>query len=198
MKITRKKICLCTVAFMLLITVSCKKGENDPAFTLLSRKARLEGNWKMKEGSLTVGIKDSTGAYGGIVYKLQADKYDLTFPGNGGRFDGPCKLNISFTKDGLVKLEQQMDSVSITASGTWDFQGKVGKAKNKERITVQLSQLTGYSNRLDLFNKSVYTFTYRIKELRNKMLVLAADEEMIEIYKNGVGYYVTSEYTFVQ
>ncbi len=34
-----------------LFFTTCKKGEDDPAFTFQSRKSRLEGDWNLKEGS---------------------------------------------------------------------------------------------------------------------------------------------------
>ena len=90
-----------------------------------------------------------------------------------------------------------MDSFKIASSGTWDFQGKVGKAKNKERISIKLNSLNNYSNYLNMFNKAQTSFTYRLKELRNKRLVLVSDEEMV-VLDSGEGIYITNEYTFTQ
>ena len=48
-----------------------------------------------------------------------------------------------------------------------------------------------------MFNKAQTSFTYRLKELRNKRLVLVSDEEMV-VLDSGEGIYITNEYTFTQ
>lgn len=193
----RKSILYVFILIVSLGSVTCKKGEDDPAITLLSRKARLTGNWQMVKGSITIGVKDSTGAYASQVYKLEADHYNYDVIGKGASFVGNCKLSISFTKNGAVTLDQVMDSLKISANGNWDFEGKVGKNKNKERVSIKLNSINNYSNRFRTFNKAQMDFTYRIKELRNKRLVLVSDQEMI-LLDNSAGVYITSEYTFTQ
>lgn len=192
-----KKINLLYTGFCLLLLLSsCKKGEDDPAFTLLSRKARLTGEWKLTEGKITVGIKDSSGAYAAYVYNLGASKYTILNTNNGFVYEGDCKLNLSIAKNGAIVIKQLMDSLSFDAVGTWDFEGKVGESKNKERVNVQLNTMTN-SSFYRLFNKAQPHFMYRIKELRNSKLVLVCKEEMIEL-DSSAGIYITSEYTFSQ
>lgn len=186
------------LVFVLFLSLfACKKGEDDPAITLLSRKARLEGDWKMVSGSMTIGFKDSTGAYAAQIYKFEETRYTYVETGLGATFEKDCYLKISFTKKGGVTIDQMMDSFKIASSGTWDFQGKVGKAKNKERISIKLNALNNYSNYLDMFNKAQTAFTYRLKELRDKRLVLVSDEEMV-VLDSGEGIYITNEYIFTQ
>ena len=196
-KYMKKTIVFLTLFVLSLLFQLCKKGENDPDFTLLSRKQRVEGNWKMKEANITIGVKDSTGAYSALKYKLKETSYILDFVGSGAHFEEKCNLTISFTKTGTAIIKQTMDSLSVEFMGFWDFEGKVGKNKNKERISIRLEELNNYSNRFRLFNKSQTQFTYRIKELRDKKMVLVSEEEMIVI-DSSAGIYITSEYTFVQ
>lgn len=176
---------------------ACKKGEDDPAITLLSRKARLEGDWKMVSGSMTIGFKDSTGAYAARIYKFDDTRYTFVETGLGATFEADYYLKLGFTKKGGVTVDQKMDSFKMVSSGTWDFQGKVGKAKNKERISIKLNSLSNYSNYLNTFNKAQTSFTYRLKELRDKRLVLVSDEEMV-VLDSGEGIYITNEYVFTQ
>ncbi len=193
----RKSIFYVFILTVSLGAVTCKKGEDDPAVSLLSRKARLAGNWQLVKGSITIGVKDSTGAYASQVYKLESDHYNYDIIGKAASFVGDCKLAISFTKKGVVTIDQVMDSLKISANGNWDFEGKVGHNKNKDRVSIKLNSINNYSNRFRTFNKAQMDFTYRIKELRNKRLVLVSDQEMI-LLDNSAGVYITSEYTFTQ
>lgn len=185
-------VCVLSLSFF-----ACKKGEDDPAITLLTRKARLEGKWNMVGGSMTIGFKDSTGAYAARIYTFDESRYTYVETGLGATFEADYYLKLSFTKKGGVTIDQKMDSFKIASSGTWDFQGKVGKAKNKERISIKLNSLSNYSNYLNTFNKAQTSFTYRMKELRDKRLVLVSDEEMV-VLDSGEGIYITNEYTFTQ
>jgi len=193
----KKIITLGTIFILALLIGSCKKGEDDPFFSLHTRKARLAGDWKMTEGKITIGIKDSTGAYASQIYELTEDGYKYSVTGTGANFQRKASLNLSITKKGVITINQVMDSVSIESSGTWDFLGKVGENKNKETISIRLSDFNNQSDLFRTFNKGTTNFMYHIKELRNKRMVLENKEEMI-LLKNGIGVYITSQYTFVQ
>jgi len=177
--------------------VTCKKGEDDPAVSLLSRKSRLTGEWHLEKGSVTIGIKDSTGAYGGYIFNFDGTSYTQVYTGNSSRVDGKAELSISFTKKGDFTLTQKLDNLKLESSGTWDFQGRVGKNKNKENITLHLSTISGTSDDFSFFNKGNFDFMYSLKELRNKKMVVFCNEEMVML-DSGAGIYVTAEYTFVQ
>jgi len=193
----KKIINLNILLISFLFFLSCKKGEDDPAFTLLTRKQRVAGDWKLQEGSITIGVKDSTGAYAGLAYKLNEKTYSWDDIGKGAHFEEQFNLNISFTKAGAITIKQVMDSINFEATGTWDFEGNVGKSKNKESINIQLEDINTISYLPRLFNKTEVNFTYRIKELRNKKMVLVCDEELI-VLNSSFGYYITSEYILVQ
>jgi hypothetical protein len=177
--------------------VSCKKGEDDPKFSLLTRKARVAGDWHFQEGTINVGTKDSKGSYSALSYKLEQSKYSVDYIGKGAHFEYGFDLSVEFTKDGHVTIHQKMDTLNIETNGTWDFEGKVGKYKNKESINIQLGSFTGVSYFYRTFNKGQTNFSYRIKELRNKKMVLVCEEEMASLTENA-GIYITAEYTFKQ
>lgn len=192
-----KKSKLAIILISALFLFTCKKGEDDPTFSAKSRKARVEGNWKLEKASLTLGVKDSTGAYSSYVYTFDQSAYSVANTGKGSRFEGSADLSVSFTKKGGFTMTQNLGNLKLDASGTWDFQGSVGKQKNKERMLMRLSSIKGNSNEFDFFNKANYDFTYSIKELRDKKMVLSCDEEMI-LLDTQAGLYVSAEYTFVQ
>jgi len=178
---------------------ACKKGEDDPAFTLRTRKARVAGEWRMKEGNIKLSVRDSANpATDGLIYTLGESSYKLALVYNGGSFEGPFSLSITTEKDGKFTMAQTMDSVTVTGTGTWDFQDASDKQKSKEVINLQLETFVGFSGRFDLFNKSYSNFSYRIKELRNKRMVLLCDAELIDNNSKNQQMLVTAEYVFEQ
>jgi hypothetical protein len=178
--------------------LSCRKGEDDPAFTLLSRKARLTGMWKFQEGSLVVDGIDSTGRYNLLKYTFTADAYIMAVPGNGASFNGAHHLTLTFGKKGEFSLDQALDTSSLKATGSWDFEGRVGKARARESVFMTLKEFDGSSQYIDLFNKSGSNCSYHIRELRNKRLVLETNDELIQRAQQGFEYRVTSVYIFAQ
>jgi hypothetical protein len=178
--------------------LSCKKGEDDPSFTLLSRKARLTGVWKLQEGSLVLDGADSAGNYNLVKYTFTDDSYSASIPANGASFNGMQHLTLEFKKPGEFSLDQVMDTLSFKCSGSWDFEAGVGKAKSKESVFITLKEFAGNSRYLDFFNKSASTFSYHIRELRNKRLVLEVNDEFTESAEQGFEYHVTSVYIFAQ
>jgi hypothetical protein len=84
---------------------SCKKGEDDPFISFRSRKARVEGEWTIKE---------------------------LILNGTNEPLDGVTKLE--FKKDGTGKITNIDNSGSNTYATRWDFLGGNGDYKKKERL----------------------------------------------------------------
>jgi hypothetical protein len=194
----KKGILYCLLSLMLFGVLSCKKGDDDPVFTVLSRKARLSGEWHLKEGKLTVGTKFQAKKVEGLRFKFSQNRYTLDEVGKGAHSEGSSSLQLFIKKEGSFEFKQNMDTIKLSATGSWDFLAKSPGLKNKEVMSVKLNSITGFSGYFVTFNKSVNAFIYKIKELRNKKLVLIADVEMIDLDPNGAGYYVESEYTFEQ
>lgn len=167
---------------------SCKKGEDDPQVSLKSRKARLERAWKLTEGTMTLGIRfsDKT-TVEGIRYIFTKDKFTRDDVGRGAHFEGPFNLDLNIEKNREFGFDQTIDGKRIKAMGSWNFMKKSKDHKNKEAIFVSLNTISGFSAYFFTFNKSLGAFQYRIKELKNKKLVLIADDEMLDFDKNGDG-----------
>ncbi len=194
----KKTIFLLSTAGLLIVNNSCRKGEDDPALTLLTRKTRVSGNWKLQQGRLILGIKDSTQNAQSYRFTFKSDSYDLSKVYNGANFNGPSELTLSFSKKGKFSFKQTIDNDTFEASGTWDFQGKGAGYKNKERMIIKLDNVKGYLEDYSKFNKGSANFSYRIKQLHNKLMVLEVDEELVYLDETSFGYYITAEYTFVQ
>lgn len=115
---------------------SCKKGENDPAISFRSRKARIVGDWKLDKGTSN--------------YTSGSFKATTTFNGNSGtevtnsitrNFTYIYELN--FRKDGTFSLHNSQTYEGDTPEiykfeGQWSFvrKNKAGDLKNKESILL--------------------------------------------------------------
>ncbi len=158
----------------LIFVMGCKKGEKDPKFTLLTRKARVIGDWRMTSG--TAGytfVKNSVSYY----FLLDGGGYTANETPIGQTayiYKGVYTLSMSFRKDGSFTFEENVDGKTINGTGTWNFTGAVGKDKNKESIVIELSGATGDATYAHLFNKFSTEFTYKIVELKNKEMILTS------------------------
>ncbi|PBQ32190.1 hypothetical protein CNR22_10540 [Sphingobacteriaceae bacterium] len=164
--------------FSLLLT-SCKKGEDDPAISLRTRKARVEGNWKMTKGIHSQYVFGSV-----IETTFTRDSYRQvsTFDGKQIVSEGESFFKINFNKNGAVDIQNLLASAgSYTMSGTWNFTGGVGKLKNKEQLVIVDPQTS--------VNREV---VYSIKELRNKKLVLCRNSNI------NTNFTYSEEFTFEQ
>lgn len=142
--------------------VACKKGDEDPAFTLATRKARLSGEWTIKsytanstwmEDGETINTTAETGSANNFnltstyqLYSIEEDKevadYSLTIKKDGTwsqRFEFDFKrtvihLNHTQTTEGHRTIEK---------SGNWAFiKNTKDVAKNKERVVFYTTAKT--------------------------------------------------------
>lgn len=151
---------------------SCKKGEDDPFLSLRSRKARVAGKWKMT--SMNSKNTNSYSSYSSVsTFSSDGSTYSSsnTSGGTTTTNSGTYTSNFEFKKDGTFTLTFVEDSVTITETGTWDFNTGVGKTKGKSEIKLNiLSYTTPYSS--VTISGRFYNETYELKELRNKKMVL--------------------------
>ncbi len=111
----------------LFLLASCGKFEEGPGFTLRSKKARLSGDWKLKE----ITVNGST-TYNGEP--LMSDQYVLKF---------------SFEKDGKYNFSEIItdDANSVytdTETGTWDWKedSLMLKSSTNSEDVIHVSRLT--------------------------------------------------------
>jgi hypothetical protein len=168
--------------FVILMLSACKKGENDPLISLRTRKARVAGEWKMKEGTLLSEKRDRN--YHLYIFRTTYSKNtwertnDYFFQGTSqgqSKYSGTCKYEMSVKKDGSFKYSQTEDNVLKISYGTWSFSGSVGKHKNKDQLLVTLDSVTNNYAKTIFYKGSDLALTYTIKELRNKKMVLLSE-----------------------
>lgn len=136
MKIVIK--CL-TFIFIGLSFLQCQKGENDPQFSLLTRKQRLKGDWEIK----SLEIKTPT--------KLEkiVDGYYVKYENDIFKDSVPVTYTVSFDNAGAYTMVQKIDypsnymnqgnesySIETTNGGTWNFAGGDENYKTKSRLLL--------------------------------------------------------------
>lgn len=155
-----KKTMLALFGAALLVAVpSCKKGANDPALSLKSRKARVAGEYTVSKYSNTTYNTWSTDPTTTVTDYAGSSSATVTTTSNGTTTTATTPISMfeyTFDKNGTWSRSynyQSMNSYSTgfsdvvettdhttTTSGTWAFVGKTKDGyKNKERI--QLSAL---------------------------------------------------------
>jgi hypothetical protein len=144
---TSFKVAVAALAISAFVLDGCKKGENDPFLSLSSRKARVAGEWKVSAGSGT--------RYNSAFNMTETWTYDgatvtSTFT-PGGTTTTSQTVDYTFEKDGTFKMVTITTSGgntnTETVTGTWNFTGGVGEAKNKDHIVMRwLTYTDAYSN----------------------------------------------------
>lgn len=159
---------------------SCKKGPDDPALSLRSRKARVEGKWRIDYGTVDLEFVTSKGSLR-ERYSLASGELTMKRTANNGtpiNYKGDYALTVNFTKDGKVEIAETFGPSIIKTSGTWDFISGIGKTKNKSGLVIRLNELIEGSTDDNLFNRMGTVCVYQIRELRNKKIVLDCEDDI--------------------
>jgi hypothetical protein len=195
-----KKILLAVIIFIQLFFTACRKGPEDPAVSLLSRKARLEGNWKLLKGEMSFTYYRSGG--GAFSYKFELDQNGATV------YETPTtqqlkiysmiySLYLKINKDGSFLLTEQVGINQLSAKGIWNFTGSVGDSKNKDGVLFKIKSVSSGSIDSHLFNTETSEFTYKLIELRNKEIKLKVGTKTY-IDAQGNSDNCSGEFTLVQ
>jgi hypothetical protein len=189
---------------LLLIIVSilssCKKGADDPKISLRSRKARLAGEWRMKQGNAAITYDEtgSTPYAQGFVFDGSSCKASQTYAGSSPAvYSFAYILNLNIKKDGSFVLTENYGGKTLKANGTWDFLKGVGEMKSKEEVIFRIESVDTDETVGHVFNLQGTTFTYRLLGLKNKELKMeAGTSEYLAANGNHFSYSVS--YDFIQ
>lgn len=159
------------VVVMMLHLSGCKKGEDDPAFSLRSRKDRFSGDW-----SLTRGFISLTNSTTVITTKFTATRFTTTSSLNPGQeISGSYSRNLSVNKDGTFIDEVSKNNEYYKDQGLWLFLAgnELEDLKNKEAVLFKIaSQFKSIGNILNQFEgEERPLFTIKLKKLTNNEMV---------------------------
>ena len=175
-KMKNLKIALLMIVAVIFILPSCKKGENDPFLSLKTRKARITGEWTLKEGT-----KTETDATGSTTYSFNGTTCTVT--DQTGSATGAYTEKLAIEKDGTFKYEIIATGYSNTKEGAWYFGRKNSELdiKNKETLFLAYTKETTVSGT----TTTVQTWTgtegidgpmvLKIDQLKNKEIVVKID-----------------------
>lgn len=171
MTMKRNLILMMVLVGIMGVLPGCKKGEEDPFISLLSRKGRICGDWVMNEGTTEYG----TPVVEEIDYYSEGNK--LTIQANQGNISGNYTWKFEINKDGSYRIYQRIDlpynsPYTVDETGYWYFLSRNSNSgkKNKECIAFQPA-----IKEVDLI---VYEYTasdptiYEIVRLSNKQIKL--------------------------
>lgn len=121
MKTTLKTISI--LALGLILITSCNKYEDGPKFSLLTKKARLTGEWVIDQ--VTVNDADQTAAYVSFVganYVLEIEK------------DGKYRTEGNYPDTGTWELGADKDDIRFLSdqAGSTEESFRILRLKNKE------------------------------------------------------------------
>jgi hypothetical protein len=169
---------LSTVLLLLFAFIfdSCKKGENDPAISLRSRKARVAGEWKLTAGTRT-SVSGSpstttTTTYNGTTMQTTVTSSLGTTVGDATGYTETIEMD----KDGNFTYTVVDDGNTDIYKGTWNFTGGVGETKNKSQIMFNITNITsGGSTSSYTGTDALGDIVVVVDELRNKKMVWKTD-----------------------
>lgn len=163
---------------------SCKKGENDPSISFKSRKARLVGEWSLKEGALT---QVSSGATANIIFNGSS----ATITSTSINTSFPYTYDISIKKDGTFESTQLSDGDLTVDEGQWYFMSgnKDKDLKNKECVAfvVTKESYTPAGGSLSVASYSSVTpdFVWQLDELKSKEIIVIYNSSSTESTTNS-------------
>jgi hypothetical protein len=151
---------------------SCKKGENDPAISFKSRKARLVGEWELTEGTITRNWSGTT-----IIYTYNGTTVSVSTGGSNN-----YTQSIVIDKDGTYELTTIDNGTSTVDIGQWYFmegnKDKDLKAREAVAFVVTTRTVTppAGSPTITTYVSVVPDYVWQLDELSSKELIIIYDE----------------------
>ncbi|MDH4473541.1 MAG: hypothetical protein QE487_13110 [Fluviicola sp.] len=166
-------------ATMLLVTTifsACKKGENDPLFSLRSRKARLAGEWTLTTleygGQSIVGNTTQSTV---ISYDGQTETKNITTTISGVSTNAittaTYTMVLTIEKDGTFEQIRKENGVTETTKGTWVFLGKSKENELKGKEAVLLTETSFTDATGTTTYEGLDGVIYTIDQLKNKEMI---------------------------
>ncbi len=127
------------IALIGICLTGCQKGENDPLFSLQTRKARLTNEWKVSFSETTKG--DTLFAFDGETESIKIGEVELASIPSEKKYtferDGRFTIDITQTfPAGYLDTAIGSQTINTLETGTWSFAGGYGEVKNKEQLLL--------------------------------------------------------------
>ena len=174
-----KSIVLLSVLVISSITpFGCKKGENDPFFSIRTRKARITGEWTLESGK--INIQQNTDSTFALSFTGSTMSVNL----NGSHYqDYKYSRKLIIDKDGTFSMTDVYSGAgSDYFQGIWYFAGKNKEMemKNKEGLILGFTDVDAYSGHMLSHHSYVADVAFSIDRLSNKKMVLKSEFAYID------------------
>lgn len=143
---------------VVLISNSCKKGEEDPVLSLRSRKARIVRDWsidKFESNTKTIQVVGGNESETFTDFLLEGESVSINTTPNG--FTSPnlsgkaiasvweIKNDYTWKREVTYEVNDNgvISTTSTTDTGNWGFLNKSEEAKNKENIYFNIKSRNG-------------------------------------------------------
>jgi hypothetical protein len=175
--------------YLLLVSLlfpTCKKGEDDPLFSIRTRTNRISGDWELNSAKWQFNDTITEFESGNLIRKVKDIAIDTV----------EYLYKMSFLKDGsyTINIESKFKqshfysgspefTLFVEEKGKWSFTGGYGDTKKGEYLLkVMETRTESFSNQgsnLSVINKvnPIEAELYYIKELRFEKLVIGYNEE---------------------
>ena len=178
---TMKRFILIVASIALLIPVlnSCKKGDEDPFFSIYSRKHRLCHDWKFSNYKKILQHNDSIISYefdGASMKKIIGTQF----------YYFAATMQISFDKNGTYIWEENISNdtsvYSYTEEGSWYFTGggDDSDTKYKELLAMQKTKITETLQTDGSTTTTNYSGSGNLDAIVYKIIKLANQEVKLE------------------
>jgi len=210
---------------IILLTTGCRKGDEDPWFSIKTRKARLVGEWTMTSGNITAISTSNEVVLSSTVHEYTEDQehyevisnisnytkdyvieeYRIKIDNN-GTYERRLKKELVLI-DGQPRDPDEIYLSSVVERGTWTFLKRNSEYGLKNKEAVVLNRLESSSTITDSSGTSTNTSTYtafgesypyliwEIERLANKELLIK--NEITGVTQND-NYVRTEEFRFIQ
>ena len=175
---------------------SCKKGEDDPFFSVRSRKNRVVGEWKLVSGYYEQNENTVGGTTLNMKFDLTESGAHLYFSVADATYYGYGSDNVwysekfAFNADGTFTHYMKFDTDTWNETGMWNFTGKVGdERKNKSELLLMFNESISNYYGKETWSGEVNSFVYDIVELRHKRLVLRTSWKYYDDVEQKTLYY---------
>jgi hypothetical protein len=164
----RVLLVLLVAVFAIPTFQACKKGENDPTISLKSRKARLCGDWTLKEGSMT-----ETNGGTVTIYTYNGTTVSVSTGGSANYTEA-----MTIEKDGTFKFTRVSNGNTWVYEGQWYFMdgNKDKDIKNKEIVAFYETSITytvgGNPPQVATYSGVAPDFVWQLDELKSKEIIV--------------------------
>lgn len=173
----------------------CKKGEEDPFLSLRSRKARLEGEWKLNSGTSTYS-QPSSNTNTTTTFTNTTQTTTGTVWGLPVNNTSPYTFTIKMNKDGTYESTINDDGDITLEKGRWTFAGGTGDYKKKEQVVMSPTSVTDENGNTTTYANSDYSSAYDLVMLKNKEMKIKLSQSTTT--SSGGTTTQTVEFSFVQ